>query len=256
MNIEKNTTYACRVVSINGEEVDYLSELVVDEECITRITIKEVERKIYDKVGSETFVNVVVKYEAIYITVVECQLVKRSYRMGSDCNENKINLEYMSSLMLLDYLWTPSQEIRVSGINCEITETTELLGVYPYQIDYDELTYISKNISMLGLYLSYLELNGIEYEIDCRPNNKFCINKCFVHRSLGKDYPFTIIENDGLFACRGCHQGGHIIDFIGEAYNIETDKILKILFSYINGTYDKLSEEDKKFPFKRIVAPL
>ena len=55
MDIEKNITYACRVVSINGEEVNYLSELVVDEECITRITIKEVERKIYDKVGSETF---------------------------------------------------------------------------------------------------------------------------------------------------------------------------------------------------------
>ena len=70
---------------------------------------------------------------------------------------------------------------------------------YDYKnVDYDELTYISKNISMLGLYLSYLELNGIEYEIDCRPNNKFCINKCFVYRSLGKDYPFTIIENDGL----------------------------------------------------------
>lgn len=31
MDIEKNTTYACRVVRINGEEVDYLSELVVCE---------------------------------------------------------------------------------------------------------------------------------------------------------------------------------------------------------------------------------
>ena len=75
MDIEKNTTYACRVVSINGEEVDYLSELVVDEECITKITIREVERKDYDKVRNETFVNVVVKYEAIYITAAECQLV-------------------------------------------------------------------------------------------------------------------------------------------------------------------------------------
>ncbi len=56
MGIEKNTTYACRVVRINGEEVDYLSALVVDEECITRITIKEVERKIYDKVRNEPFV--------------------------------------------------------------------------------------------------------------------------------------------------------------------------------------------------------
>lgn len=137
--------------------------------------------------------------------------------------------------------------IRESEIsNIILTIERPQVFYYDYKnVDYDELTYISKNISMLGLYLSYLELNGIEYEIDCRPNNKFCINKCFVHRSLGKDYPFTIIENDGLFACRGCHQGGHIIDFIGEAYNIETDKILKILFSYINGTYDKLSEEDK-----------
>ena len=137
MDIEKNTTYACRVVRINGEEVDYLSELVVDEECITRITIKEVERRIYDKVRNEAFVNIVVKCEAIYITIAECQLVKGSSRIGSDYNESKINLEYMSSLMLVDYLWSPSQEMRFSGINCEITETTELLGAYPYQIDYD-----------------------------------------------------------------------------------------------------------------------
>lgn len=53
MDIEKNTTYTCRVVRINGEEVDYLAALVVDDECITRITIKEVERKDYDKVRNE-----------------------------------------------------------------------------------------------------------------------------------------------------------------------------------------------------------
>ena len=68
-------------VTVNGEEVDYLSELVVDEECITRITIKEVERRIYDKVRNEAFVNIVVKCETIYITIAECQLVKGSSRI-------------------------------------------------------------------------------------------------------------------------------------------------------------------------------
>ena len=105
---------------------------------------------------------------------------------------------------------------------------------YDYKdVDFDVLTYISKNISMLGLYLSYLEFNGIDYIIQCRPNNKFCVNKCFIHKSLGKDYPFTIIEKEGLFVCRGCYQSGHIVDFVGEAYNIETDKILRILFDFI-----------------------
>lgn len=107
------------------------------------------------------------------------------------------------------------------------------------------MNYINENISMLGLYLSYLELNGIEYKVSCRPNNKFYINKCFVHKSLGEDYPFAIIESDGLFACRGCWKGGHIVDFIGEVYNLDLDKILKILLSHINGTYDKLSETEK-----------
>ena len=117
---------------------------------------------------------------------------------------------------------------------------------YDYEsISFDVINYISKNISMLGLYLSYLELNGIEYQVDCRPNNKFYINKCFKHKSWGNDYPFTIIENDGLFACRGCWNGGHIIDFVGEAYKLSSDEILKILFSYINGTYDELSDTEK-----------
>lgn len=117
---------------------------------------------------------------------------------------------------------------------------------YEYEnISIDIINYISKNISMLGLYLSYLELNEIEYQVDCRPNNKFYINKCFIHKSRGNDYPFTIIESDGLFACRGCNKGGHIIDFVGEAYELSSDEIIKILFSYINGTYDELSNTEK-----------
>ena len=56
--------------------------------------------------------------------------------------------------------------IRESEIS-DIVLTIENPQVFYYDyenVDYDELIYISKNISMLGLYLSYLELNGIEYE--------------------------------------------------------------------------------------------
>lgn len=121
-----------------------------------------------------------------------------------------------------------------------------LLTDYEYaDISLEQMNYINENISMLGLYLSYLELNRIEYKINCRPNNKFYINKCFVHKSLGEDYPFSIIENDGLFVCRGCWKGGHIIDFVGKIYNLQSEEILKILFSYINGTYSELTEKEK-----------
>jgi len=130
--------------------------------------------------------------------------------------------------------------------NIKLTLELPKTFYYEYEnISFDVINYISKNISMLGLYLSYLELNKIEYKVDCRPNNKFYINKCFIHKSLGEDYPFSIIDNDGLFVCRGCYKGGHIIDFVGKIYNLESEEILKILFSYINGTYNKLSEKEK-----------
>lgn len=65
------------------------------------------------------------------------------------------------------------------------------------------MKYIGENVSMLWLYLSYLELNKIGYKVNCRPNNIFYIKKCFIHNSLGKDYPFSISENDGLFVVDG-----------------------------------------------------
>ena len=130
--------------------------------------------------------------------------------------------------------------------NIKLTLELPKTFYYEYEnISFDVINYISKNISMLGLYLSFLELNNIEYKVDCRPNNKFYINKCFIHKSLGKDYPFTIIDNDGLFVCRGCCKGGHIIDFVGKTYNLQSEEILKILFSYINGTYNELTETEK-----------
>ena len=121
-----------------------------------------------------------------------------------------------------------------------------LMTDYEYaDISLEQINYINENISMLGLYLSYLELNGIEYKVSCRPRNKFYINNCFVHRSYGNDYPFEIIESEGLFVCRGCWKGGHIVDFVCEVYDLSLDKILKILFSYINGTYNELTETEK-----------
>lgn len=121
-----------------------------------------------------------------------------------------------------------------------------LMTDYEYaDISLEQINYVNENISMLGLYLSYLELNGIEYKVSCRPRNKFYINNCFVHRSYGNDYPFEIIESEGLFVCRGCCKGGHIVDFVGEVYDLSLDKILKILFSYINGTYNELTETEK-----------
>lgn len=130
--------------------------------------------------------------------------------------------------------------------NIKLTLESPKTFYYEYEnISFDVINYISKNISLLGLYLSYLELNKIEYKVDCRPNNKFYINKCFVHKSLREDYPFSIIDNDGLFVCRGCWKGGHIIDFVGKIYNLQSEEILKILFSYINGTYSELTEKEK-----------
>ena len=56
--------------------------------------------------------------------------------------------------------------------------TYEILD-YTEELDYDLLNYIASNISMLGMYLSYLETQGIKYKVECKPNNKFYINKSF-----------------------------------------------------------------------------
>jgi len=136
------------------------------------------------------------------------------------------------------------REGEFSGIKRTLKQP--ISNFYDYKsISYDVIQYISENISMLGLYLSYLELNQIEYKVDCRPDSKFYINKCFIHRCLGVDYPVSIIDKDGLFVCRGCNRGGHIIDFVSEVYKLKSDQILKILFSHISGTYDELSDSEK-----------
>ena len=113
-------------------------------------------------------------------------------------------------------------------------------------ISCEELEYISDNISMLGLYLSYLEYNKIDYKISVRPNKKYHFNKCFVHNCRGVDYPFIILEKEGLFACHGCNYSGHIVDFIAGEYDLSKDETLKIIYSFINKEYESLNEEEKE----------
>lgn len=139
MRIKRNSSYPCRVVRIEDEEVNYFSLLVVDEECISKIEIIDVELNCYRKIESKSSVNIVVICEEQNLTLTECFLIEHFARLSSDCAGCKIKLKYVSSLALYDYVWKPEQEIWFNGIICEITETTELLGEYPYQIEYDEL---------------------------------------------------------------------------------------------------------------------
>lgn len=117
---------------------------------------------------------------------------------------------------------------------------------YHEQIDIDILEYINSKVSMLGIYLSYLESQGIEYKVECRPNNKFYINTCSFHNNLNEDYSLIILEDKGLFLCHRCGNGGSIINFIMEVYKIELSDAVEIINCFINQNFDKLSIENKK----------
>lgn len=114
------------------------------------------------------------------------------------------------------------------------------------ELDIDLLNYIGSNISMLGIYLSYLEVQGIKYKVKCRPNNKFYINKCYKHSISSNDYSFIILENKGQFLCRGCGEGGSIIHFIMSVYNIDFSNALEIIKSFISKNIENLSPENKR----------
>ncbi len=121
--------------------------------------------------------------------------------------------------------------------------TYEILD-YTEELDYDLLNYIASNISMLGMYLSYLETQGIKYKVECKPNNKFYINKCYYH-TPGNDYPFVILDNKGQFICHACGTAGSIIHFIMEIYKIDFNNALEIIKSFISKTKENLSIENQ-----------
>lgn len=161
MEIERNGTYICKIVGINNEDADYLGTVTVDEEYIIRIEIKEIERKYFDKIKDVPYANIVAKWEGKYVTIVDCQLMEKEFR--GEPNNAKIQLKYISSLLLVDYLWTPSQEIQFSGFSCSITEITELLGSYPYEIDYDELALSNVECNVKGNVVSKRVGHGFSY---------------------------------------------------------------------------------------------
>ena len=161
MEIERNGTYTCKIVRINNEDADYLGTITVDEEYIIRIEIKEIERECFDKIKDVPYANIVVKWEGKYVTIIDCQLMEEEFR--SEPNNDIIQLKYISSLLLVDYLWAPSQEIHFSGFSCSITEITELLGSYPYEIVYDELAFSNVECNVKGNVVSKRVGHGFSY---------------------------------------------------------------------------------------------
>lgn len=161
MEIERNGTYTCKIVRINNEDADYLGTVTVDEEYNIQIEIKEIERKCFDKIKDVPYANIVAKWEDKYITIADCQLLEKKFR--GEPNNAKIQLKYISTLLLVDYLWTPSQEIQFRGFSCSITEITELLGSYPYEIDYDELVFPNVECNVKGNVVSKRVGHGFSY---------------------------------------------------------------------------------------------
>lgn len=72
-------------------------------------------------------------------------------------------MKYISSLLLEDYLWTPPREIQFSGFSCSITEITELLGNYPYEIDYNQLLLPNLECNVKGNVVSKKVGHGFSY---------------------------------------------------------------------------------------------
>lgn len=159
--MERNGTYACRVTRVNNEETDYLGTLTVDEEYTIRIEVKEVERKCFDKIKDVPYTNIVVRWEDKYVTIADCQLIKKEFR--GEPNNVKIYLKYISSLLLVDYFWIPSQEIQFSGFSCSITEITELLGDYPYEIKHDQFEFPNVECNVKGNVVSKEVGHGFSY---------------------------------------------------------------------------------------------
>lgn len=167
MEIKKNVAYACRLLRINDEEVNYFSSFILDDQYITRVTINEVERKVYDRIKEEKDVKIVIKCNSKYITIIECQLERTSYKIIEDnSNKNSIDLEYVSSVVLVDCLWSSSNVIGFTGMRCELTETTELLGVCPYQVDFDNETYPQVNCNIKGNLISKQVGHGFSYFVE------------------------------------------------------------------------------------------
>ncbi|WP_073291193.1 HEPN domain-containing protein [Anaerosporobacter mobilis] len=148
--MQNNTIYGCRVVKIDGIDVNFLSELSIDETYTTKIIIKDVERNCYSLIKDKEKVVIIMKIDGEYLTVITSYLLEKSFR---HCNnrdlETGITLSYRSSTLLVGYVPKAGVEIAFDGFSCEITECIEMLGLYPFVIENKDnyLSKIDMNIS-------------------------------------------------------------------------------------------------------------
>ena len=147
---------------MNDETVDYLASFKIDGEYLTNIEVKNVDRNVFNKLSDLVSINIVVKLGE-FITMVDCCLINYAFIGGPDIEDTEINMFYESSLLLTDYIWNPSQDINVDGIVCSITQTTELLGFYPYIIKYDKSTYPKIECEINGDLITKTVGNGFSF---------------------------------------------------------------------------------------------
>lgn len=128
------------------------------------------------------------------------------------------------------------------GIN--LKDALDASTTYNQFEEHNSFNEINNTTSLLRICLSYLESKNIKYKIEIRPEYKFYIT-CPLHNN--SDTSLMIREQDNQWFCYGCHNGGNIIDFIKELYNLDKDdpKLFRILECRINEEYESLTEEEK-----------
>jgi hypothetical protein len=131
-----NTIYTCNIIRIDEVETDCIASFFFDDEYYCKVDIQSVERSYYDIIKDKSKVNIVAKFDHKIITFVGCQLYNYLFRISEDIVENKIQLTYISSLVLYNYSWSNGSDISFSGFITEITDVNELLGYFPYNESY------------------------------------------------------------------------------------------------------------------------
>ena len=138
--LHANMNLSCEVVSIGQVECSYMAMLSLDEHSVALLKVVDTEVEFYDKIeGLEEFL-ICAKASSDYFTLRGTSIIESRFSISEivdDTVYSKATISFWISDILVggEYAVEKNNDLLFSGFSCQFTDTFELFGAYPYQIN-------------------------------------------------------------------------------------------------------------------------
>ena len=139
IKLHANMHLSCEVEFIGQKECSYMAHLSLDEHSVVMLDVIDVEMEFYHEIKVLKEFIICARALNDCLTLRGTAIIESKFSLSKtvDTMQSKVQVRFWISDIFVgsEYAVVQNENLQFNGFSCQFTDTFELFGVYPYEID-------------------------------------------------------------------------------------------------------------------------